>query len=33
MTTADGTGAAELKLPTGIASGVYVVRTDTQVLR
>ncbi|GAB3637266.1 hypothetical protein GCM10027422_28560 [Hymenobacter arcticus] len=32
-TTADATGAAELKLPAGIASGVYVVRTGTQALR
>jgi hypothetical protein len=31
--TADATGAAELKLPAGIASGVYVVRTGTQALR
>jgi hypothetical protein len=32
-TTADATGTAELPLPTGIASGVYVVRAGGQALR
>lgn len=31
--TADGDGTAQLALPTGLAPGVYVVRTGTQALR
>jgi hypothetical protein len=30
---ADAAGSAVLALPTGLASGVYVVRTGSQALR